>query len=1005
MIRCLMTAALVCHFTISAGAGVFPWERVRAWEGTITLPTYELPEQDPNPAFAAFSNRNDFYPYSQQDLLAVEKHPVTHKAAFLENDYIKVTCLPDLGGRIYSVYDKTIDAEMFYTNEVIKPALIGMRGAWYSGGIDWNSGPRGHGVTSYDAVNVSVCENKDGSATMFIGNTDMTSRTEWLVKLTVHPGRSYLDEEISIYNPTDGVHTYYFWNNTAFPEEEGTRFVFPMNLGTDHHGREFFDWPINKGRDITWLKNHRDPTSIFAYKCIYDFFGGYNAVKDQGVAMYGSHHSIVGKKAWTWGQTERGYRRQAGLADDGTRYIEIQSGPLPTQSDLGLLGPGESRRWQEWWYPVHGLKDGFEYATRDMAIQTHRDGEELEIRAIGTGEFNARCKVTCGDRTLLDEKVDVDPEEAIILAMQVPGGDPVDISFTDRDGEILAEYTSPLPMPDVAPPTGKPELGDTTESFYLKGLDAEKHLNTPLARSNYSQAVQKDAHHTRSLTARGVLDLEQGRTGPAIASFEKALERDAHAGKAWYFLGTAQLLENWLAAKSASDFASGLSDALESAHMAAQENGTAAIGHDLIGRVYMRQGRYAEALASFERARERMTGDDRVLMHLALAAYEAGEMDDAVDTAEMILDSDPFTLPASYLLVMAGEKEKADFVEDAVDYLGRDALMLEEAALQLASLGMIGAARDMLSAFLQSDPELALRPMPHYYIRYFDALLGEDSGEAERWASITPDDEHVFPFRPEELSILRYAVASDPGDADARLYLGNLYAGLFQVDQAASEWKTALEQDGSLSVAARNLGQYHWKVKNDLDAAEAYYRIALAARPSDQTLYRDTGQILLAMDDREGAIAVLSAMPKDAAQRSDAVFLLAEAHMKQEQYDDVLAVLTNRKLNTWEAQSKPHDIYARALLERGKKHLAANQFESALEDFNASRLYPENLGVGRPENPEEAESYYLAGQALEKLGRTDDAKAAYRTAVEASDGSANQNDYKKRAQEALAKLG
>ena len=166
---------------------------------------------------------------------------------FLENEYLRVTCLPELGGRLHSVFDKTTNQEMFHLNRVIKPGMIAMRGAWISGGVEWNSGPHGHTVTIVSPVDAVAGRNADGSAFLEIANQEKIFRTRWTVRVTLHPGRAYLDEQIRIENPTDGMHPYYFWNCTAFPNRPGTRFIYPMSLGTDHNAREFFRWPVHKG--------------------------------------------------------------------------------------------------------------------------------------------------------------------------------------------------------------------------------------------------------------------------------------------------------------------------------------------------------------------------------------------------------------------------------------------------------------------------------------------------------------------------------------------------------------------------------------------------------------------------------------------------------------------------------------------------------------------------------------------------------------------------------------
>ena len=352
--------------------------QAKAWRGTITIPTYTW-EDDVNPTFWALQGTAKLsttrmggiiYPYTMQDHLSRTKVNRTYKAVFLENEYLKVTCLPELGGRLHSVFDKTTGQEMFHKNNVIKPGMIGMRGAWISGGVEWNSGPQGHTVTIVSPVDVFEGQEADGSAFIEIANTEKIFRTRWTVHLTLHPGKAYLDERISIANPTDGIHPYYFWNCTAFPNKPGTRFIYPMTLGTDHSARQFFNWPIDRGKDLTWLKNFEIYTSVFGYQCVYDFFGAYDVDADRGIVSAANHHQVPGKKAWTWGQWEFGQVAQRNLTDDDGPYIEVQSGPLPTQSDYGLLEPHEQIAWQEYWYPVHGLGDGFEFANKDVAIQT-----------------------------------------------------------------------------------------------------------------------------------------------------------------------------------------------------------------------------------------------------------------------------------------------------------------------------------------------------------------------------------------------------------------------------------------------------------------------------------------------------------------------------------------------------------------------------------------------------------------------------------------------------------
>jgi hypothetical protein len=251
--------------------------------------------------------------------------------------------------------------------------------------------------------------------------------------VTLNPGQACLEEQICLSNPTDGMHPYYFWNCTAFPCHKGTRFIYPMTLGTDHYGVQFFSWPINEGKDLSWLKNYETWASIFSVDCVFDFFGGYDVPADRGVVQVADHYQLSGKKAWTWGQWDFGLVSQKNLTDEDGPYIEIQSGPLPTQSDYGMLAPRQEVAWREWWYPVHGLGDGFEFATKDVAVQTARDGDRLQLRILTTGKFpNASCVLAQQGKELVSKQLDLSPDDPQTVVLSPRPEGPVDVTIRTR---------------------------------------------------------------------------------------------------------------------------------------------------------------------------------------------------------------------------------------------------------------------------------------------------------------------------------------------------------------------------------------------------------------------------------------------------------------------------------------------------------------------------------------------------------------------------------------------
>jgi tetratricopeptide (TPR) repeat protein len=311
----------------------------------------------------------------------------------------------------------------------------------------------------------------------------------------------------------------------------------------------------------------------------------------------------------------------------------------------------------------------------------------------------------------------------------------------------------------------------------------------------------------------------------------------------------------------------------------------------------------------------------------------------------------------------------------------------------------------MLAAFTKvKGSPLARRPLPHYAIVYFRYLAHLDASvEQARWAAVQPADTvHVFPSLPAMDPVLRYAVQADPADAAARLYLGNLYAHLGRLEEAAVLWQEALDADARLHVAARNLAVYLWRARGEPARAVEYFRTAVAAAPEDQTLYRDLAKVLVSLEQPAEAVDLLESMPELPVVRGDVTMLLAETLVTLGEHARAADVLAHSEISTWEAQTRPHEIWAEAHMAIGVAQFESGNHEQALVRFEAALDYPPNLGMGRPSAPPEAKERYWQGRALEALGRVDEARAAWEAGAAGPDGSADQNEHKEKCREALA---
>jgi tetratricopeptide (TPR) repeat protein len=984
------------------------WAQVKAWEGTITIPTYPW-QDDVNPKFWALEGGPKLsttvkgaiiYPYTMQDHLSRTKVDKTYKALFLENEYLKVVCLPELDGRIHSVLDKTTGQQMFDLNRVIKPGMIAMRGGWISGGIEWNSGPHGHTVTCLSPVDALVGENPDGSASLVISNQEKIFRTRWTVRVTLYPGKAYLDEKISIYNPTDGMHPYYFWNCTAFPNRPGTRFIYPMTLGTDHTGRKFFHWPIHEGKDLSWLKNYETYSSVFAYHCDFGFFGAYDVDADRGIVQVANHYKLPGKKAWTWGNWDFGRVAEQSLTDEGGPYIEVQSGPLATQSDYGMLAPRQTIAWREWWYPVHGLGDGFEYATKDVAVQTSRAGGKLELRLLATAEFpETTCRLARGGRELLVRRVDLSPRKVQVVGLPKVNEAPVEMTVTAKEGEVLASFVTPLPIPKVSPPDPskfvvKPDSRLTVEEKYLKGRKFDRDTNRLKARQYYETALAADPGHVESLRALAVLDLEAGLYHDAIQRLEKALQRDPDDGLSWYFLGVCHLRTG------------NAKKAVGCGYQATKYIETVSLGYDLAGRAHARLHEYSRASAAFGNAVRENPYDTRASNHYILAhALNRKERPDPLVLEAAVMET-PTELVPRALAAWSDQSHTERFLIAAKNIVGEYDFNVVETSLFFADLGLVKeAARLLRAACVDAIPKAERSPLSLYYLAYYTSLAGDEK-HAEAYldeaAGIYRD--FVFPSRAEAVEVLQYALKKNPGDAHAHLHLGNLLGGLGRIDEAVPHWQKAAELNPKLSIAWRNLGLVATARESNLAKAAECYRKAIAARPDDQTLYRDLAEILIAEGKRGEGIELLERMPYKKMRRSDVTIMLAQAYMDEKRYDDTVKLLESTPyFVNWEGQDITWVLFNRAHVARGRIRLEKGDLTGALADFEAALTYPENIGVGRSNRPQEAAAQYWRGRALVALGRDQEARSAWEAGAAGARGSDEQNRHRQLCKEALLK--
>ncbi len=1003
----LCAAALPAVASLRSGIPGPAAAAARAWREPLVLPTYVVGPPESAPMFyhgrAYQGAKGPVYPYPLLDRLTDVRKDVTYQALWLENEYVKLCVLPEIGGRIFSAVDKTNGYDFFYRQHVVKPALIGMLGAWISGGVEWNI-PHHHRATSFMRVDSAFENRPDGSATIWVGELELRHRTRWLVGLTLRPGSSALEVAIRVFNPTPLAHSMLCFANAAVHATEDYQILFPptTEVATYHGKNQFSGWPVShevfngqdytRGVDVSWWKNHARPTSFFAHDAEGDFLAGYDHGKRAGVAFVADHHVVPGKKLWTWGTGADGKTWEKILTDEDGPYLELMIGAYSdNQPDYSWTRPHEAREVVQFWYPIREMS-GLKNANRDAAVAVGVDPSGRAriavnaTRPIGAG----RVALFSGGRVLFEESVDVDPGRPYEKSVALPAGiaaDELGLSFSGADGREIVAYrprprrNTPLPIP-VAPPAAPADV-PTVEELYLTGLRLEQFHNPVVEPSPYyEEALRRDPGDARANTALGLLFLKRGLYADAEAKFRAAVVRLTKNytrpldGDAWYYLGVA-LRSLGRDAEAEDAFFRASWDAAWTAP------------------AYYQAGEIACRRADFAAARERLETvlnlngrDTRALVLMSGVLRRLDRPAEAAEAAAKASALDPLDARALEELAASGAipgfDEKA---RRASDILRASTADSDAPTLELFTDYAAAGFWDEAAAALERRARLespASSPLLHYALAFCRDRQGRpaDVPSPLKLAATAPRG-LPFPFQLEFVEILRWAERENPSDAAAPYLLGNLLYDL-QPEAAIGEWEKSRALDPTFGLVHRNLGLAYARTRGDVRAACASLEQALARDRGNARLYYELD--LLA--ERAGLpagrrLVVLEKNHRTVAERDDALAREIGLLIATGRYERAIDLLRGHHFHVWEGGEAVHGRWVEAHLLRGRRALAAGAAAAARRDFETALTYPANFDVGAPaDGGGSAKILYFIGLAAEAAGdRTGSARALERAAA------------------------
>jgi tetratricopeptide (TPR) repeat protein len=968
---------------------------VKAWSAPVAIPTYHPLSPDKNPMFLEKrvyqGSSGRVYPLPFTDRISTEAQEHPWQAVHLENEFIRVMVLPEIGGRIHVGLDKTNGYDFFYRQNVIKPALVGLAGPWISGGVEFNW-PQHHRPATFMPVDFQVEQHADGSQTIWCSDHDPMNRLKGMHGVCLHPGKAYIEVKVRLYNRTPFEQTFLWWANIGTHVHELYQSFFPPDVHwvADHARRAMSRFPLCDGHyygvnygqrgvtgvpaeeqppnfvppgtyppnDLSWYANIPVPTSYMAMGSSEDFHGGYDHRRAAGLVLIADHHIAPGKKQWTWGNDPFGYAWDRNLTDQDGPYIELMAGVYTdNQPDFSFLAPGETRIFSHYWYPIREIGPA-QKANVDAALSVVASEGTVRVGACVTQAFPGACvRLEAHGESLAEWVRDLAPGVPFVESSELPSdvsAADLDVVVVTSDARELLRYTTPPTSEPLAPaPAAEPLQPDqvpSADELFVIGLHLEQYRHaTRYPETYWREALRRDPGDSRCNNAMGRWHLRRGEFQEAEQHFRNTINRltsrnaNPYDGEPYYNLG---LTLRYL-------------------------------------------GRDAEAYSAFYKSTWNQAWHSAAYFALAELDAKRGDWKTALDHLRSCLRMNTDHLNARNLMATVlrklGKKAEADGLLSGTSALDptdswthhlasnlvpRENQMLLDLALDYAQAGLYPEAVDVLAHADRNAGDGSL-PIVLYALGYFHSLVGDVAVAKALYneaAQASPD--YCFPSRLEELQILQAATAADPSDARAAYYLGNLLYDRRRHREAIALWERSASLDPSFSVVWRNLGIGYFNVLGNADKARDAFDRAIRVGPEDARVFYERDQLWKRVDESpETRLAEFEKFADLVRRRDDLSVELASLYNQTGQHEKALALLESRKFQPWEGgEGLVLGQYVRAHLALGQRELAAGNTLEALLFFEAALRCPENLGEATHPLANRSEVFYWLGVVTDAAG-------------------------------------
>ena len=951
---------------------------------TMSIPTYPIMESEKMPMF----NENRMHqgtkgnPYPVKPVLSVVREncrPRDYEAVRMENDFIRLILIPELGGRVFEAYDKVNRYDFLYRQHCIKPALIGAYGLWISGGLEFNW-PFHHRPSTFMPVNFTTETREDGAAVTWLSECDPTDRTRSTIGVVLRPDSAFFETRIQVTNRTELRHSFLMWQNAAVAVNDNYQFIFPpdVNYASNHYsmGKPSVNYPLAHGpyasafydepTDISWYKNCFHATSHFAAPSKYDFFGGYDHGRKAGVIHIANHHVSPGKKMFTWGCGELAAHWEKALTDNDGRYCELMAGSYSSnQPDFTWLNPYETKEFSQFWYPL-GETGKVSFATLEGAVRVSPDEGKLVVQTT-TAQKNLRVVLKVQDRVCFDGLCDTQPLKPVALECK-PAQGMYSIALYAGDGRELLNYSQEkqdethYPEPLSLDP--HPARLKTVQELYLQGVHKDQYRN-PQIEPNvyYEEALRRDPDHIPSLIALGEYKYRRGYFAEAKKLLEKAVKNEhiynlrCQDGEAEYLLGLAldALGESGLA--------------YDRLYAAAWSGCTVPKAMSKLAAIDGRRKDFSNMLAHAATALEAAARHPLASAYAALAQWKLGDTEAGLRLINKALHYDPLNDLAAYVkIVLEGRRacelepaRRSDFGQIALDI----AYDLADGGFYEEALALLAAVKDVTT------------PLVGYTAACLTEQMGGD-GKALREQAAKCPVKTAYPYRLAEIRVLKEAV-KDKNDAVARNLLACALYDKGHHACAARLWEEARALEPGNAAYARNLAVACF---SHLKRREEAMRLLVEAMELDPANDQIKLEYLYAAAKLgvpgEERLRVIREHPLAGRAADDYVLEHAKAYFAAGRCEEARKVMLSHEFVPAEGgEMAITDLYFTIMLHKGREALRNGRNEEALDTFASALKLPDNLHAGLWTESAQVPLLYYQAVTLEKMGRLEESKAIY----------------------------